>query len=138
MLKIYRRFFGVKFKQTGLQEGKLKIELDGSPAIYLPAAPNPLLGTTETDAKMVSMKNITTAIPTNTPLTESVKITVYLCREGKEDKTILATSLTFKRNYMHKIVLTNIDHMGTPGNVSIDIDEEEMKDDYQQDIPWQD
>ncbi|MDD3036989.1 hypothetical protein [Bacteroides sp.] len=138
IIKIYRRFFGVKFKQAGLQAGKLRIEMDGAPAIYLPAAPNPNLGTTETEAQMVSMKNITAAIPANSPLTEGVKVTVYLCQEGKQEKIILATSLTFKRNYMHTIVLTNIDHMGTPGNVSIDIDEEEMKDDYQQDIPWQD
>lgn len=135
-LKLYRRYFGVIFKQTGLQEGKLKIKLDDAPCIYLNASADKK-ETVSSNLTMVSMKNLTTAIPATGLLTENVKLEVFFC-SGVNEEQIISTTLTAKRNYKHTIVLTNIDHMGTPSNIGIEVDEEEMQDDFQQDIPWQD
>ncbi len=139
-LKLYRRYFGVTFKQTGLQEGKLRIQLDGAPTLYLKASSDKKT-TVETDLALISMRNLTASLPANgNPLTESIKLQVYFesDKAGTEPELIMTSNVTFKRNIKHTLVLTNIDHMGTPGNLGIEIEEDEMQDDIQQDIPWQD
>lgn len=138
-IKLYRRFFGVTFKQTGLESGYLRIRMDGALNIYLPADAD-INKTIESDFKLVSMKNLTNKLPTdkNVPLTENVKVEVFWKKDADtEEKKIISTGINFKRNYKHNITITNIDHIGTPGNVGIDIDDEEMKEDFNQDIPWQ-
>lgn len=137
VLKLYRRYFGVNFKQTGLQEGRLKIQLDGAPIIYLDAnADKSKL--VESGLKLVSMKNLSAALPATGSLTEGIKLDVFWEKTpGITEKQIIGTNISFKRNYKHNLVITDIDHMGTPGNIGIEVDEEEMKDDYQQDLPWQ-
>ena len=37
----------------------------------------------------------------------------------QEEKTIISSSITFKRNYTHSIALTNIEHIGTPSDLSL-------------------
>lgn len=138
-ITLYRRFFGVKFKQTGLESGYLRIKLNDAPDIYLNAAGD-IHQTVESEMKMVSMKNLTAKIPVgdNVYLTENVSLDVFWKKApGEKEEQIIKSSINFKRNYKHTIVLTDIDNIGTPGNVGIDIDDEEMKDDPQQDIPWQ-
>lgn len=138
-ITLYRRFFGVKFKQTGLESGYLRIKLNDAPDIYLNAASN-IHETVESEMKMVSMKNLTAKIPegANTYLTDNVSIDVFWKKApGEIEKQIIKSSINFKRNYKHTIVLTDIDNIGTSGKIGINIDDEEMKDDPQQDIPWQ-
>ncbi|CDA82669.1 uncharacterized protein BN772_01169 [Bacteroides sp. CAG:754] len=138
-IMLYRRFFGVKFKQTGLESGQLRIQLDDAPSIYLDASGD-IHKTVESELKMVSMKNLTANIPTgvNQHLTENIKVTVYWKKNPEEDeKQIINSTITFKRNYIHSIALTNIDHIGTPGNIGIEIEEGEMGEDPGQDLPWQ-
>lgn len=137
-LKLYRRYFGVIFKQAGLQEGKFRIKLDGAPDLFLNAAADKT-ATMATDLQMVTMRNLTAQMPSNGALTEIIKLEVFFCKDNvTPEEKILSTNITAKRNYKHTIVITNIDHMGTPSNIGIDVDEEEMQDDYQLDIPWQD
>ena len=137
VLKLYRRYFGVNFKQTGLQEGRLKIQMDGAPAIYLNANPDKSK-LVESGLKLISMKNLSQAIPATGALTENIKLEVFWEKTpGVTEKQIIGTNLNFKRNYKHTLVITDIDHMGTPVNIGIEVDEEEMKEDYQQDLPWQ-
>lgn len=139
-ITLYRRFFGVKFKQTGLESGYLRIKLNDAPDIYLNAAGD-IHQTVESEMKMVSMKNLTAKIPEGKDvyLTENVSLEVFWKKApGEEEKQIIKSSVNFKRNFKHTIVLTDIDNIGTPGNIGIQIeDPEEMKDDPQQDIPWQ-
>lgn len=138
-ITLYRRFFGVKFKQTGLESGYLRIQLEDAPSIYLNAGKN-LSETVETELKMVSMKNLTTSLPigANQHLTENIKVSVYWKKTPEaEEIQIINSSITFKRNYIHSIALTNIDHIGTPGNIGIEIEEGEMVEDTEQDLPWQ-
>lgn len=137
-IKLYRRFFGVQFKQTGLESGRLRIELDDAPKIYLNSSAD-IHETMESELKMVSMKNLTANLPgNNQPLTENVKVKVYWERTpGTEGELIVDKNFTFKRNYTHKLALTNIEHIGTPGNIGIEIEEGEMEEDNEQDIPWQ-
>lgn len=45
--------------------------------------------------------------------------------------------LEFKRNYTHSIALTNIEHIGTPSDIGIEVESGEMGEDIEQDIPWQ-
>ena len=75
---LYRRFFGVKFKQTGLEKGRLRIKLEDAPSIYLNANAD-IHKTVESELKMVSMRNLTANIPTgdNQHLTENVKVAVF-------------------------------------------------------------
>lgn len=129
-LNVYRRYFGVKFEQKGLREGELKVVLKDAPGIFL-TKEKP-----QSAEYMVSMGNMTAQVDASRVMTENIIMDVYLCKDGKEEK-LISTTRTFKRNYMHKIVITDIDHMGTPSNLKILVEEEEMKDDYQQDIPWQ-
>lgn len=139
-LKLYRRYFGVVFKQTGLQEGKLRIQMDGAPTLYLKAS-NDKKATVETDLALISMRNLTASLPANgNPFTENVKLQVYFesDKANVEPELIMSTNVSFKRNVKHTLVLTNIDHMGTPSNLGIEIEEDQMQDDIQQDIPWQD
>lgn len=139
-IMLYRRFFGVKFKQTGLERGRLRIRLDDSPSIYLDAASGDIHQTVESELKMVSMKNLTAKVPTenNQNLTENVRVVVCWEKTPNElNDTIINSSITFKRNYIHTIALSNIDHIGTPGNVEIEIEEGEMQEDPSQDLPWQ-
>lgn len=138
-IMLYRRFFGVKFKQTGLESGRLRIRVDDAPSIYLNASDN-IHETVESELKMVSMRNLTASIPTgeNQYLTESVKVDVFWEKTpGTEGTKIISTSVTFKRNHTHSIALTNIEHIGTPGNVGIEVESGEMGEDIDQDIPWQ-
>ena len=86
------------------------------------------------------MKTLTAKVPTenNQNLTENVRVVV--CWEKRQmsfNDTIINSSITFKRNYIHTIALSNIDHIGTPGNVKIEIEEGEMQEDPSQDLPWQ-
>ena len=85
------------------------------------------------------MRNLTANIPTgdNQHLTENVKWK-YLGRDSRSRrKTIISSSITFKRNYTHSIALTNIEHIGTPSDIGIEVESGEMGEDIEQDIPWQ-
>lgn len=138
-IMLYRRFFGVKFKQTGLEKGRLRIKLEDAPSIYLNANAD-IHKTVESELKMVSMRNLTANIPTgdNQHLTENVKVEVFWEETpGAEEKTIISSSITFKRNYTHSIALTNIEHIGTPSDIGIEVESGEMGEDIEQDIPWQ-
>ena len=138
-IMLYRRFFGVKFKQTGLEKGRLRIKLEDAPSIYLNANAD-IHKTVESELKMVSMRNLTANIPTgdNQHLTENVKVAVFWEETpGAEEKTIISSSITFKRNYTHSIALTNIEHIGTPSDIGIEVESGEMGEDIEQDIPWQ-
>lgn len=138
-IMLYRRFFGVKFKQTGLESGRLRIRVDDAPSIYLNASEN-IHETVESESKMVSMKNLTASIPVgeNQYVTENVKVEVFWEKTpGTEGTKIISSNVTFKRNYTHSIALTNIEHIGTPGNVGIEVESGEMGEDIDQDIPWQ-
>ena len=111
--------------------------MDGAPAIYLNANPDKSK-LVESGLKLISMKNLSQAIPATGTLTENIKLEVFWEKTpGVTEKQIIGTNLNFKRNYKHTLVITDIDHMGTPGNIGIEVDEEEMKEDYQQDLPWQ-
>ena len=138
-IMLYHRFFGVKFKQTGLEKGRLRIKLEDAPSIYLNANAD-IHKTVESELKMVSMRNLTANIPTgdNQHLTENVKVEVFWEETpGAEEKTIISSSITFKRNYTHSIALTNIEHIGTPSDIGIEVESGEMGEDIEQDIPWQ-
>lgn len=138
-IKLYRRFFGVKFKQTGLESGYLRVKIEDAPDIYLYADAN-IHNPVESNFKMVSMKNLTASIPTgeNAHLTENVKVEVFWKKNLEtSEKLIVNSTMTFKRNYAHTIVLTNIDHIGTPGNIGIEVEDGEMGEVPDQDIPWQ-
>lgn len=131
-LEVYRRYFGAKFKVVGLQPGlKMKIQIDASPAIWLTSS------NTESEPAYVSMKNLTAKVEPNRILTDNGRVIATVYKEGEEPEQILNYSIAFKRNYMHTIAISDIDHCGTPSGVKINVDEEEMKDDGQQDLPWQ-
>ena len=86
------------------------------------------------------MRNLTANIPTgdNQHLTENVKVEVFWEETpGAEEKTIISSSITFKRNYTHSIALTNIEHIGTPSDIGIEVESGEMGEHIEQDIPWQ-
>ena len=132
-IMLYRRFFGVKFKQTGLEKGRLRIKLEDAPSIYLNANAD-IHKTVESELKMVSMRNLTANIPTgdNQHLTENVKVEVFWEETpGAEEKTIISSSITFKRNYTHSIALTNIEHIGTPSDIGIEVESGEMGEDIE-------
>ena len=131
-LEVYRRYFGVKFKVVGLQNGlKMKIQIDDSPAIWLSSS------NAESESTYVSMKNLTAKVEPNRILTENGRVIATVYKEGEEPEQILNYTIAFKRNYMHTIAISDIDHCGTPSGVKIKVDEEEMGDDGQQDLPWQ-
>lgn len=139
-ITLYRRFFGVKFKQIGLKSGRIRINIDGAPSIYLNSSED-IHKTVESDLKMVSMRNLTANIPDankNQYLTENVKVEAFWEETpGAEEKQIVNSNITFKRNYIHSIALTNIDLIGTPANIGIEVETGEMGEDPEQDIPWQ-
>lgn len=131
-LEVYRRYFGAKFKVVGLQPGlKMKIQIDDSPAIWLTSS------NTESEPAYVSMKNLTAKVEPNRILTDNGRVIATVYKEGEEPEQILNYSIAFKRNYMHTIAISDIDHCGTPSGVKINVDEKEMEDDGQQDLPWQ-
>ena len=139
-ITLYRRFFGVKFKQTGLKSGRIRINIDGAPCIYLNSNED-IHKTVESDLRMVSMRNITANIPDankNQYLTESVKVEAFWEEApGVKETPIVNSNITFKRNYIHSIALTNIDLIGTPANIGIEVETGEMGEDPELDIPWQ-
>ena len=139
-ITLYRRFFGVKFKQTGLKSGRIRINIDGAPCIYLNSNED-IHKTVESDLRMVSMRNITANIPDankNQYLTESVKVEAFWEEApGVKETPIANSNITFKRNYIHSIALTNIDLIGTPANIGIEVETGEMGEDPELDIPWQ-
>lgn len=131
-IEVYRRYFGVQFKTIGLQSGlKMKIQIDDSPAIWLNSTK------TESGPVYVSMKNLSTKVEPNKILTDNGRVNATIYKEGEEPMQILNYTIAFKRNYMHTIAISDIDHCGTPGDITIKVDEEEMEDDVQQDLPWQ-
>ena len=117
-----------------------QIKLDRIPKRYYAPDGADIHKTVESELKMVSMRNLTANIPTgdNQHLTENVKVAVFWEETpGAEEKTIISSSITFKRNYTHSIALTNIEHIGTPSDIGIEVESGEMGEDIEQDIPWQ-
>ena len=139
-ITLYRRFFGVKFRQTGLKSGRIKIKIEGAPCIYLDANKD-IHTTVESDLKMVCMRNLTANIPDankNLYLTENIKVEGFWEETpGAVEKQIINSNITFKRNYIHFITLTNIDLIGTPADIGIEVETGEMGEDPELDIPWQ-
>ncbi len=92
-------FFGVKFKQTGLEKGRLRIKLEDAPSIYLNANAD-IHKTVESELKMVSMRNLTANIPTgdNQHLTENVKVEVFWEETpGAEEKRQSSVAVSHSR-----------------------------------------
>ena len=131
-LEVYRRYFGVQFKQNGLQaDCKLEIQIDGAPTVWLTPDKK------ESPELMVSMRTLTTLVETGKILTDNARVKVTVHRTGKEAEDILNYNINFKRNYMHTIVISDIDHFGTGSNVSIHVEETELENSAQEDLPWQ-
>lgn len=131
-LEVYRRYFGVQFKQNGLQaDCKLEIQIDGAPTVWLTPDKK------ESPELMVSMRTLTTPVETGKILTDNARVKVTVHRTGKEAEDILNYNINFKRNYMHTIVISDIDHFGTGSNVSIHVEETELENSAQEDLPWQ-
>lgn len=60
---------------------------------------------------MVSMRTLTTLVETGKILTDNARVKVTVHRTGKEAEDILNYNISFKRNYMHTIVISDIDHL---------------------------
>ena len=86
---------------------------------------------------MVSLRTLTTLVETGKILTDNARVKVTVHRTGKEAEDILNYAINFKRNYMHTIVISDIDHFGTGSNVSIHVEETELENSAQEDLPWQ-
>ena len=94
-LEVYRRYFGVQFKQNGLQaDCKLEIQIDGAPTVWLTPDKK------ESPELMVSMRTLTTPVETGKILTDNARVKVTVHRTGKEAEDILNYNINFKRNYM--------------------------------------
>jgi len=131
-LEVYRRYFGVQFKQNGLQaDCKLEIQIEGAPAIWLTPDKS------ESAEYMVSMRNLTNAVETGKIMTDNTRVKVTVHQTGKSPVDILNYNINFKRNYMHTIVISDIDHFGTASNIGIHVEETELENSAQEDLPWQ-
>lgn len=131
-LEVYRRYFGVQFKQNGLQaDCKLEIQLDDAPTVWLTPEKK------ESAEFMVSMKALTSTVEAGRIITDNARVKVTVHQTGKDPVDILNYSINFKRNYMHTIAISDIDHFGTGSNVSIHVEEAELENSAQEDLPWQ-
>lgn len=132
VLEVYRRFFGVKFMQNGLQtDCKLEIQLEGAPTVWLTPQQK------ESPEYLVSMRSLTAVVEAGKIVTDNARVKVIVHRDNGEAEEILNYQVAFKRNYMHTIVISDIDHFGSPSNVSVNVEEEELQNDAQIDLPWQ-
>lgn len=132
--------FWCEIQTNRIKSGRIRINIDGAPCIYLNSNED-IHKTVESDLRMVSMRNITANIPDankNQYLTESVKVEAFWEEApGVKETPIVNSNITFKRNYIHSIALTNIDLIGTPANIGIEVETGEMGEDPELDIPWQ-
>lgn len=130
-LEVYRRYFGVQFKQNGLQKDcKLEIQIEGAPSIWLTPQQN------QSAEYMLSMRSLTGIVEAGKIMTDNarVKVTVHTATEST---VIINYNIAFKRNYMHTIVLSDIDHFGTPSGITIHVEDTELENNAQEDLPWQ-
>lgn len=131
-LEVYRRYFGVQFKQNGLQKNcRLEIQLEGAPTVWLTPSQ------TQSAELMVSMKALTGVVEAGKVMTDNARVKVIVHQTGKTPVDILNYNISFKRNYMHTIAISDIDHFGTGSNVTIHVEETELENSAQEDLPWQ-
>lgn len=132
-LEVYRRYFGVQIKTPKLQaKFKMKVQIDDSPAIWLSSTQ------TESAITYVTMKNLTAKVEPSKIVTDNGRLIATVYEEGKEAKQILNYAISFKRNYLHIVSITDIDHNGTPGGITVKVeDTKELEFDDEIDLPWQ-
>ena len=142
VLKIWRRYFSVKFTQEGLQpDCTLEIKIEDAPTIWLSADETNAGKVTATKDWIIGMKNLTAAIPAESDkyVFDNPKVKVTVHKDGEPATTILNYSISFKRNTMHIVALHDINHSGTGSGIGIDVETgvELPPNDNDIDIPWQ-
>ena len=135
-LMLYRRFFAVQFKaKVNTEDEKLEIQLDDSHHITLDKE-----NKWTSNQIYVSMRTLTTQINPNTIYTENVKIKADYFDPSQNDTgfvPLMEYSRSFKRNYLTVITISDIDHFGTETGITVSLEEEELKNDINVDLPFQ-